>query len=266
MSADWYVQFFSGLALELWRKAVPPEVTAAEADFVEHALALGAPPRGAVRTGRGPKGAAVLDVPCGNGRLALELARRGHRVTGVELAPEYLAEARAAAQAEGLAVDWRGGDMRRLARLLGPPRGRFDAALCWGNSFGYLDRPGTAAFTKALGGALRPGGRLVVETLMTAESLLPQLEQRFWVPVADMLLLVENDYDVGDSRLDIAYTFVHGARRETRQACHWVFTVGEIGEMLARAGFTVLELAADLERNPYTLGAERLLLVAEKTG
>lgn len=264
MSADWYVHFFAGLALELWRQAVPPEVTVAEADYLEQALALREPPAG--RRARAPNGAAVLDVPCGNGRLALELARRGHRLTGVELAPEYLAEARAAAEAEHLAVDWHRGDMRHLTRLLGAPRGRFDAAFCFGNSLGYLDRPGTAAFLRALGGALRPGGRVALDTLMTAESLLPQLEERFWVPVGDMLLLVENDYDVGDSRLDIAYTFVRGAHRETRQACHWVFTVGEIGEMLARAGFTPLELAADLERRPFALGDDRLLLLAEKGG
>jgi len=255
MSADWYVHFYQGLALELWRKAVPPEVTTAEADWLERSLAL----RGRRR------GAAVLDVPCGNGRLALELARRGHRLTGVDLAADYVAEARAASKAEGLAVDWHHGDMRRLGRLLGAPRGRFDAAFCFGNSLGYLDRPGTVAFLKVLGTALRPGARLAIDTLMAAESLLPQLDERFWLPVRDMLLLVENDYDVGDSRLDIAYTFVHGAHRETRQACHWIFTVGEIGDMLARAGFTPLELSADLHGSPYALGDDRLLIVAEKT-
>jgi SAM-dependent methyltransferase len=253
MPSDWYVQFFSGLALELWRKAAPPEVSQAEADWLAEALRL-------------RKGAAVLDVPSGNGRISLELARRGCRVTGVELAPEYLAQARAAAGAEGLAVDWRAGDMRRLGRLLGKPQPRFDAALCWGNSFGYLERDGTAAFLSALGKALRPGARLAIDTHMTAESLLPQLDHRLWVAVDDLHLLVENDYDVADSRLDIAYTFIQGARRETRQACHWVFTVGEIGAMLRRAGFALDELSSDLHGSPYALGDDRLLLVAEREG
>lgn len=251
MSADWFQTFFTGLALELWRKAMPPEITAAEAAFLEEALALG-------------PGAAVLDVPCGNGRLALELAGRGHRVTGVDIAAEFIAEARAAASAGGLRISWHTGDMRELGRLVGGPPEHFDAAFCFGNSFGYFDRPGTADFLAALAGMLRPGGRLAIDTGMAAESFLPQLDERTWMPVDDMYLLVSHDYDVADSRLDTEYTFIRGGQAETRQACHWIFTVGEIGQMLDAAGFVVRELSADLQHTPYTLGAERLLIVAER--
>lgn len=41
------------------------------------------------------RGARVLDVPCGFGRHALVLARCGYRVTGVDISPELLAQARA---------------------------------------------------------------------------------------------------------------------------------------------------------------------------
>ncbi len=56
----WYRTFFRGLANDMWRQAVPPELTRKQAEFIaQH----GAPP-----------GGLVLDVPCGNGRIALELA------------------------------------------------------------------------------------------------------------------------------------------------------------------------------------------------
>ena len=54
--------------------------TEAECDFLEACLAKHV----------GPEPAAVLDIGCGAGRHLLELARRGHRVTGFDLRPEMV--------------------------------------------------------------------------------------------------------------------------------------------------------------------------------
>src|SRR5260370_37424700 len=81
---NWYEDFFHGVALDLWRKAIRPEQTKAEADFLVNVLQ---------REARSH----LLDVPCGNGRLSLELARRGYRVTGVDISVEFIEEARSSA-------------------------------------------------------------------------------------------------------------------------------------------------------------------------
>ncbi len=78
---NWYETFFHGVTLDLWRRAIPPEQTTAEADFLIQNLNC-------------EPGARLLDVPCGNGRLTFELANRGYRVTGVDLAEEFIEEAR----------------------------------------------------------------------------------------------------------------------------------------------------------------------------
>jgi len=68
---------------------------------------------GLVVRGRAPLDA--LDVGCGTGFLSLELAARGHRVTGIDFAPQMLAEAqRKAATQEGLAVRFEEGDAEAL--------------------------------------------------------------------------------------------------------------------------------------------------------
>jgi ubiquinone/menaquinone biosynthesis C-methylase UbiE len=67
--------------------------TAGERAAWDRMLALVVPPGGPLD---------ALDVGCGTGFLSLELAARGHRVTGADFAPAMLAEARAKAAAQGM--------------------------------------------------------------------------------------------------------------------------------------------------------------------
>jgi len=50
-------------------------------------------------------GMRVLDMPCGPGRHALEFARRGFQVTGVDLNPSFIAQAKERAEKEGLKLE-----------------------------------------------------------------------------------------------------------------------------------------------------------------
>src|SRR6185295_17032994 len=152
---DWWKDFFGGLVVDFWRAVMPPEATTAEADFLVTRLAL-AP------------GARVLDVPCGHGRLALELARRGYRPTGVDISADFLATAAKSAADEGLAVDWRQSEMRAL-----PWREHFDGAFCGGSSFGYLGDAGDLDFLKAVAKTLKPGARFAIDAVKAAEVMAP---------------------------------------------------------------------------------------------
>lgn len=99
-----------------------------------------------------PRSATVLDAGCGTGRVALELARRGHRVTGVDRDPAMLI----AAQTKGPSLDWVEADLATLD--LG---GTFDAAVLAGNVLIFV-APGTeAAVVTRTAAHLRPGGLLI---------------------------------------------------------------------------------------------------------
>jgi SAM-dependent methyltransferase len=245
MSSNWYETFFDGLALEFWRHAVTPEMTGADVDFLMTHLALTADAR-------------VLDVPCGNGRHALELARRGVRVTGVDIAPDFVGEARA----QGAPPDrarFELGDMRALSF-----DAEFDAGYCFGNSFGYTDHAGTERFVSAVSRALRRGAPFALDTGAAAESLLPTFRSGFSMDVGGLAMTVENRYVADQSRLDTTYTFARGEERETKRSRHHVYTVAEIGRLLGAAGFRVEGVWSSPAGDPFTLGSRRLLLVARK--
>jgi SAM-dependent methyltransferase len=98
-----------------------------------------------------PRGAAVLDAGCGTGRVAVELARRGHRVVGADNDPSMLAVARTH---EG--PSWVDADLVALA--LPDP---FDLVVAAGNVVVFLE-PGTGpAVVARLAAHLAPGGLLV---------------------------------------------------------------------------------------------------------
>ena len=99
-------------------------------------------------------GSSVLDAGCGTGRVGIELARRGVRVTGVDADGEMLAVARAKAPD----IDWYEAD---LSDPDGLPDGSFDIVLLAGNVMIFLD-PGTEdRVLTNLVGRLAPGGLLI---------------------------------------------------------------------------------------------------------
>jgi cyclopropane fatty-acyl-phospholipid synthase-like methyltransferase len=226
----------------MWRGAVSPEMTARETDLLEKQLAL-------------KPGMSALDVPCGGGRHAIELARRGVRMTGVDISAGFIEEARGKAGK----VEWVLGDMREL-----PWQARFDAAYCWGNSFAYFDHEGCVRFLEAVAGTLKPGGRFVLESGAVAESILPALQAERKLRVGDIDFESRNQYVATESRMDITYAFTRGERREVKPIHQWAHSAGEIGRMLRGAGLDLVEAVGDLEGTAYAVGSPRFIGLARR--
>ncbi len=257
-AANWWETFFTGLVVDFWRAAMPPETTRAEADFFEKFL-------------RARPGARLLDVPCGDGRLALELAARGYRVTGVDISEDFLAAAReGAASRTGpgpgpggppvpLPVEWRRSDMRDL-----PWREEFDGAFCGGSSFGFLGDEGDLAFLKAVGRAIKPGTRFAIDSVKATEIVLPEFRERYEMEVGGIRFLAENRYDHETGWMQNRYTLARGGRSEVRLARHRVYTCREVFSMLERAGFSRIESLGSLSGEPFRPGSSRLIFLARR--
>ena len=243
---SWYETFFSGLSVQFWIHAAPPP-SPEELNFLREQFAI-------------QPGKRVLDIPCGAGRHSVPLAELGYAVTGLDISSQFLSEARRFARERGVSVDWRLGDMRTLSVVE-----EFDAALCFGNSFGYLSRADTKHFLKRLSAALRDGARFVLESGAVAESILPNLVRSRWMEVGEIVFLSSVAYDAPTSRLISHYIFIRGAERQEKTAEIVVYTVSELAELFGEAGFIVEGIFASPAKEPFDLGAPRLLLVARKT-
>ena len=97
----------------------------------------------------------VLDVACGTGNVTLPLARRGAMVTGLDLAPNLLVQARERAAAEGLTIPFDEGD----AEALPYGDGAFDVVV---TMFGAMFAPRPEIVAAEFGRVLKPGGLLAM--------------------------------------------------------------------------------------------------------
>jgi cyclopropane fatty-acyl-phospholipid synthase-like methyltransferase len=241
---EWWEEFFPAWS-DVQRQIKSEEETRVEADCIENLLQL-------------PLQATVLDVPCGEGRLALQMAALGFRVTGVDLALPLLEDARQKAAERRLEVTWEHRDMRDL-----PWQNAFDGAFCFWGSFGYFDERGNADFLNAVCRALKPGARFLMDTHV-AETLLPRFQERAWHRIGETIMLQARRYDHAQSRINVEWTFIKDGEAVERSSSIRIYTYYELCRLLKEAGFIACEGYDGASETSFHLGARRLVLVATK--
>lgn len=152
-----------------------------------------------------PAGAKVLDVATGTGNVAIPLARAGCVVTGVDIAPNLLQQARERAAAEGLSVTFDEGD----AEALPYADGSFDAVV---TMFGAMFAPRPELVAKELARVLRPGGLLAMAN-WNPESFTGKMfrmgSQHVPPPPGVIPPVLWGDEATVQQRLDDGFTAIH---------------------------------------------------------
>jgi ubiquinone/menaquinone biosynthesis C-methylase UbiE len=206
-----------------------------------------------------PAGGDLLDVPCGFGRHSVPLARADYRVVGVDRSESLLAEARRRAGGERWPKLVRA-DYREL------PFGdeAFDAALNLFTSLGYLGDEQDARVLGEIRRVLRPGARLVIET-MHRDLMVRQFREQDWRLLGEgRLLLEQRTFDARSGVAQTTQTLIDNTgERDSRSFSVRVYTATELVAMLLRAGFEEARCHGDLDGTPFATDT-RLVIVARR--
>ena len=243
--SEWWRTWFGPSYLELYDETLR-ERTPVEIDQLVRFLQLRPPLR-------------ILDLPCGQGRHAIELAGRGYDVTGVDLSPYLLDVAKARAKEAGLRVRWLLGDMRDAIN-----GEAFDVILNLFTSFGYFaDEADDRRVVRAAGSMLKPGGRFLVEVINGAR-IMANFEEREWFTVGQTAVMERRSLDASARRMVVERTVNSTNGTEVNVHALRLYGGRELLKMLTEEGFERVDLYGDWNREPLTPESLRVLAVALK--
>lgn len=206
-----------------------------------------------------PPNSYILDMGCGTGRHAIELAKRGHRVTGVDISSGMLAEAKKAAKEAVVEVEWVHVDATKFTATK-----LFDAAICLcEGAFGLLgseDNPyeHDLAILGNIYHALKPGARLILTALNGCRPIRQCTQEDVKKGRFDPLTMVEistMEYDCAEGKKTVVI----------RERGH---LPSELIMMFRQAGFEVEHIgggtAGNWGRRPLDLDEIELMVIAKK--
>lgn len=248
---DWWKTFFDENYLRIAGQMFTPEDNTQQAAALWSLLDL-------------RPGCRLLDAPCGWGRLSRPLALLGATVLGVDQSETLLAEAEAQ---RGELLPERLRYLQHDLRMPLPETG-FDAACNIFTSFGYGTQEEDLSLFRTLREAVRPGGRVIVETnhrdLVCASMA---RSGNHAMRLADgALFLDEPDFDALTGMVYLHWYWSGPEGSGEKHAAWRCYTPTEIVGLLERAGLRLAGAYQGLSQTPYTAkGPEaggRLAIVA----
>ena len=206
-----------------------------------------------------PKGSKILDVGCGIGRHAVELAKRGHKLTGLDYSSTFLKKGKIYAKKEGVDIKFIERDMRYL-----PFKEEFDAVINMCTSFGYFEEEKDhLEVLRGIAHALKPKGKFLLDTV-NKEYLIRHFQKKDWDKINDIFVLKEKELDLEHNRINGKWVFIEGEKRKECFLSLHIFTLGELISLLNKAGFNINTHCGNYEKEPCSCDSNRIIILAEK--
>jgi SAM-dependent methyltransferase len=219
-----------------------------EASFIEESLGVA-------------QGGALLDLGCGPGYHAVELAERGYAVVGYDLSLHQLALAADVAQERHQKLNLMQGDMREMAF-----DAVFDGIYCWNTTFGYFEEEKNLAVAENIFKALKPGGTFLVDVI-NRDFVTMQQPSSVWFEGDAAVCMDDMTVDFISSRLRVKRSVMldDGRTRECPYSIR-LYSLHELGKLLHDVGFRVAEASGDPSMPGVFMGqnAPRIIILAQR--
>lgn len=207
------------------------------------------------------EGNSILDVCCGPGRISVELALLGLKVTGVDITQPFLDAAKETADDEGVQLTLINQDMRTYTC-----QEKFNCAVNVYNSFGYCDKiEDDIKILKSVHGALKDGGTFILECI-SRESAIKYFTPGEWFERAGKTVLTEFTIEgaweglrsrwilIGKDGTKIDHTFVQR-----------LYSAAELRDILIKeCGFKSAEVYGGFNGEAYDQNLSTMVIVARK--
>lgn len=206
----------------------------------------------------------VLDCGCGHGRHARRFADHGIPTVGIDLSARSIEEAQLHPHPK---LSFVRGDLRVLSTLF--PQNHFAAALSLFTSFGYLESAQEDLHViREVHAVVRPGGMFMIDFLHVAHvraHLVPEETVHRRGPDGTAWRFDIRRHETNDGFVKSIAIAQNGAPAGHFEEFVRAYTPEQLDAALRDAGFTPTHLWGDYQLRPFTAGAPRCIIAAQKT-
>lgn len=197
----------------------------------------------------------VLDLGCGTGRIANQLALSGNDVVGVDANDHVLELAVEAARDLGVHVTYQHLDMRHLQYFEA-----FDRVLLWSVTFGYYSDEENLDLLKRVKRSLRPGGKLLIE-VRNRDALVGNFTPSHVSERDGDLLVDQCRLDLEMGCINCVRSLVRGGVVTRLPYSVRLFSASELKYWLRDAGFACADFHGD-GGGPLSIRSDKILVLA----
>lgn len=257
---QWWQTLFDEKYLKTYVDILNPEAAKQQVSFIIKKLNL-------------KKGAKILDLACGHGRHAIELARRGYDVTGLDYSKHFINIARETAKKFKIDVKFVQGDMRRLSHV-----NKFDAVINMFTSFGYFDDENdNIKVLNKIARALKPGGKFLIDLNNAVRTIINMVEEGKKVKKTRFLtinkkdklsnglvVITKNEWNPATMRWSMARSWKEKGKFKSYKTNIRLFVFPELKHLLEENGLMVKNVWGDFNGSFFNFNSRRLIILAIK--
>lgn len=256
---EWWRTIFDEGYLKTYIDIVTPERTCREVKFLLEKLNLRNPDK-------------ILDLACGYGRHAIELAGRGYNITGFDLSKHFLRVAKREAKRRGIRISFIQGDMRKL-----PFINKFNVIINMFTSFGYFEKDkDNEIVLQKIARALKPKGRLLIDLNNTTSRLLGMMQRgkinkktglltsKDKYKLSNGLSIVTNgEFNFETMHWSLSWTWREKGRIRSYKFSVRMFHLPELRHLFEENGLRIEKIWGDFDGSPFRFNSRRLIVLAK---
>ncbi|MCL2726865.1 MAG: class I SAM-dependent methyltransferase, partial [Bacteroidales bacterium] len=227
MKKQWYELLFENYGQNYDNEGFT-QGTVGECDFIEKEFNF-------------DKSLRILDVGCGTGRHAIELTKRGYRVTGIDLSESQLKRAREKAEAENLSIDFQLQDARNL-----PFECEFDVAImiCEGGFSLVETDEMDYEILKNVTKSLKPNAKFIFTAPSALFPLFNSVDEFYTSTAEGNSMCSNNSFDLLTFRTNSVVTFEDDlGNNKTLECNERAYAPSEITWLLKSLGYKTIDIS-----------------------